>query len=363
MTVVLLLFPLLFLAVRLAITLYNYFSRSYLPIVRRLDNPPFVSLLIIGDNDTPRMLYLIDLLKRIPYMNMEILVGVYNPIQKSLAKIRESLLFDKRFHLIEIESVKKDWRHENFINYTLGNKAKGNYLLFMDPDLELQNGILEILISYMRQQRLGLISVAPTHDLHTRAEWATLPIMNQLYLTIYPLGLVKKLSSLFAIASREFMLFEGTVYRSFQPFDETRIRCGGAENIAHYLKSESIRIDCLIGDKRVRLLGSVTWRRCFAQLVSELTPLIENYHIGALLYSSILMLWWIPFFLLEHFALFGIGIIEILVTQILISSITRINWKKSVVYYFQQTTVLFLAVWLSWRHSHHRHRKCRCLIV
>lgn len=318
---------------------------------------PLISILITADNETSRIIYLLGLLRRIQYPNLEIIIGVYNPHVLSMAAVEQAVKADKRFRIFEIESLNKDWQKETQISYLLGKQAKGNYLLFMDATLELSGGILEILISYMKSKRLGLLSVIPAYDMHTRAEWMSLPIFNQMYLTIFPLWMVLRSKSTKAVtACRKFMLFEGEIYRHFQPFEEVRYKKDNSLEIARYLKSESIRIDCLIGDKRVRLLGSVTWRRCLSEVSQNLLHFMGRYNLLGFLYALIMSIWWIPFLLLREFDLLFLGVIEILVTQVIVARVTRIPVKKSLLYFFPQTLILLSALWTAVHHLYHKWR-------
>lgn len=343
------------LTLRLVVTLINYSFKPYLPTVRRIKEGPLISLLINGDYDHARMRHVLEVLSRVHYPNMEIVVGIYNPFAQSLSDIYQVAVMDKRVRILEVKSLQKGWREDNQMSNILGKEAKGNYLLFMDPDVELRGGILEILVGYMKENRLGLMSIFPSYDVHTRAEWLTFPILNQLYLSLYLLrrmrASVRPKSSL---ACRKFMLFEGEVYRQFQPFEEVRGCKDGAKEIAKYLKSESIPIDWRIGDRRVRLLGCVGWKRCVADVSQELMNFFGNYYFLGFIYGIVMCLWWVPFVLAGRWFLLLITIVETLVTQAALASITRVSVQKNIIYFFPQMIVLLGVLWTSIHHLWHK---------
>ncbi|MEG1586918.1 MAG: glycosyltransferase [Bacteroidales bacterium] len=345
------------LALRVVVTIINYSFRPYLPTVRRIKDEPLISLLINGDNESARMRHMLELLSRVHYPNMEILVGIYNPQEKSLSDIQKAALSDKRVRILEIKNLQKGWREDNQISNILGKQAKGSYLLFMDPDVELRGGILEILVSYMRAHKLGLISIFPSYDVRNRAEWLTFPILNQLYLSLYLLRRMRLSARPRAtLACRRFMLFEGEVYRIFQPFEEAKKCKDGAREIALYLKRESIPVDWRIGDRRVKLLGCISWKRCVADVSHELMMFFGEYYFLGFVYGLFMCLWWIPFVIAGRWMLLLFGLAEILIAQAILASITRISVRKSILYFYPQMVVLLSVMWISLNHRLHKRR-------
>ncbi|MEG1904266.1 MAG: hypothetical protein RR212_07705 [Bacteroidales bacterium] len=362
---ILILILLVLLSLRLVVALINYFFRPYLPTVRRIKEAPLISLLINGDNDKARMRHILELLTKVHYPELEIIVGIYNPQSISLEEIKKVAALDKRVRIFEIKKLQKGWREENQISAILGNEAKGSYLLFMNPDIELRGGILEILVTYMKARRLGLMSVFPSYDVHTRAEWLTFPILNQLYLSLFLLRRMRASERPKAsMACRAFMLFEGEVYRQFLPFEEARSCKDGAKEMAEYLKRESIAIDWRIGDRRVRLLGCVSWKRCIADVSQELMNFFGDYYFFGFIYGVVMSLWWLPFIIGARWGLLIVVIAETLITQIVLSAITRISVRKNLLYFFPQMIVLLAILWISLLHRirkrRWRKRYCRC---
>lgn len=353
------------LTLRLCVSLTNFSFRPYLPTVRRLKEGPTLSLLINGDNDQVKMRHVLELLTKVHYSDLEIILGIYNPQGVSLEAIRKVAAEDKRVRIVEIPKLQKGWRQENQMSSILGQAAHGNYLLFMDPDIELRGGILEILVSYMKAHKLGLMSVFPSYDVHTRAEWSTFPLLNQLYLSLYLLRRMKMSTRPKAsLACRKFMLFEGEVYRQFLPFEEVKTCKEGAKEIAAYFKSESIAIDWRIGDRRVRLLGCVSWKRCITDVSQELMNFFGGYYMLGFLYGVIMSLWWLPFIVAEKWGLLLVAIAETLITQVVLASITRVSVRKNIVYFFPQMVMLLGILWISLHHQIHKRRwrkhYCKC---
>lgn len=350
------------LTLRLFVSLTNLSFRPYLPTVRRLKDVPTLSLLINGDNDEVKMWHILELLKRVHYPHLEIILGIYNPQGVSLDAIRKVASEDKRVRIIDIPKLQRGWSQELQMSSILGGAAHGNYLLFMDPDIELRGGILEILVSYMQKHKLGLMSIFPSYDVHTRAEWSTFPILNQLYLSLFLLRRMRMSKRPKAsLANRRFMLFEGAVYRQFMPFEEVKNCKEGAKDIAEYLKGESIAIDWRIGDHRVRMLGTVSWRRCVQSVGQELMNFFGHYYMLGVLYGMFMLWWWLPFVIAQAWWLLLVGIAETLITQVILARITKVSVGKNIIYFFPQMVMLLVILWISVHHQMHKRRwRRRC---
>ena len=144
--------------IRLSITIRNAFSHPFIPSITRIKETPSLSILIRCDNDIRRISYVLDLMHKITYSNLEVIIGLYRSTDEITSLIINHASIDTRFKIVYIESCRKNWICDNWINYQLGRYAKGNYLLFLDPDVDLRSGILETLIAYMsrsEERRVG----------------------------------------------------------------------------------------------------------------------------------------------------------------------------------------------------------------
>ena len=172
--------------IRLIIVAVNFITNPVVPPGKRLKDDILISVVIRADNESPKLNFLLELLSKINNDNMEILVGMYNPVQFNIDNLKKRAAADKRLRIIEIKSLKKGWKEHYQVNYKIGNYARGNYILFLDQNIELRGGILEQLVSLMKYQKIKFLTLFPYYDLHKDAEWLTLPILNNICLSSFP---------------------------------------------------------------------------------------------------------------------------------------------------------------------------------
>ena len=328
--------------VRLIIVAANFITSPIVPRGQRLKEDILISIIIRADTESPKLTFLLELLNKINNDHIEIIIGMYNPVGfkcDNLLKITEK---DKKVRLIDITKLKKGWKENSQINYKLCNYARGNYSLFLDPNIEVRGGILEQLIFLMKQNKIQFITLFPYYDLHKKVEWLTLPILNNICLSSFPFWKILNSTNFnYALASDYFMFFEGNTYRQYQPFDK-ELNLRNAYEIARYLKKEEVKIDFFIADKRVRLLGELNLKRCMSESITELLLYVRRGTLPFVtLFSFILIVWWIFFLIFGFYKEIAWGVIILFITQSFIARLTNTSWTKNMMFMIPQFVMVF----------------------
>lgn len=347
-----------FLLIRLAMVLLNLVSKKpFLPPLNRLKDDSMVSILVKANNESSRIGHLLDTLQGILYPDMEIIVGVYKMNDETLKVINQHKLLDPRIEIMVMDTLEEGWTIQNQMSHQLGRRAKGNYLLFMDVDVELKAGVLETLIGYMLKKRLGMITILPYFEARSIAELITLPLLNALYLTLYSLWRKKSdKDTNLVFAGKRFMLFSGQVFRQFQPFEEV---CGQRETasaIAHYLREEGVGVDCLLADKRVSLHGCMHLRKCVSNLSNQILLFFDGNHLLAFTYALVSALWFLPFLIAGYWFWFLACFAIWLLTKVLVGVMSKSSMKHIFLYAVPQDLVFLWVIFLSFRHYLHKRR-------
>ncbi len=352
------------LLLRLLVALYNSFFCPVFPHSGRLKDDPLISVLVRADNSAMRVGYILDILSFLSYPKLEIIIGIYRPDAATMQVINAKTSKDSRFRLLNIETLHKEWLASNEINYQLGLAAKGRYLVFMDPDVELRMGTLESLVSYMRNKRLGMISVLPFFRLHNIAERATWPWVDLLFLTLAPIwnDSVKSVLTATGLAARNFMLFDADVYNQFQPFDEVKKRRDWGRGIAEYLSAQGIALQPLVGDRRIILQGCLNWKRCIIRLVYYTMAFFRGSIWFASLYALVYCLWFVPFLIAgQYFWLLGTIVIN-LIMRAVVAHMTHTPIAENLLYSAFQVFTLPYIIWIAIMHQRHQCKRKNCRI-
>jgi chlorobactene glucosyltransferase len=109
------------------------------------------------------------------------------------------------------------WLGKNYACHQLSKKAKGEYILFLDADVTIKPSLLLDVITTLRKEKVGLLSVFPKQEMRRPGEWFTVPVMNQILVSLLPLYLVRNSSwKDFAAANGQLMLFEAQNYHQHE---------------------------------------------------------------------------------------------------------------------------------------------------
>jgi glycosyltransferase involved in cell wall biosynthesis len=241
-----------FTLLQLIIAFVNLIFYPKLP-VGTLKERPLVSILIPARNEEKNISGILDDILQQDYSEIEVIV--FNDISsdRTAEIVKEYALVDNRITLINSDFLPEGWLGKNWACHSLSKKAKGDFFLFLDADVRINNGIIINAISYAKRFRLALISIFPKQIIKTFGEKITVPNMNYILLSLLPLILVRKSGiSSFAAANGQFMFFDSSVYRSLEPHEKMKENKVEDIEISRYLKNEKHRIACLVGDNTIQ---------------------------------------------------------------------------------------------------------------
>lgn len=205
-----------FLIIRFAVTLFNFISNPKLP-ASPVPHTDLVSILIPARNEEECIITLLSSIKEQNYSNIEVLVLDDNSSDKTFQLCESFAKSDSRFKVIKGQKLEGSWLGKNFACHQLASKAKGKYMLFLDADEVIEDGLINNAVHRMRQGRLALLSLFTNQVMLTVGERLVVPLMHFLLLNSLPLRLVRlsknpKLSA----ASGQFMLFDSVSYHTHQ---------------------------------------------------------------------------------------------------------------------------------------------------
>ncbi|MDO5571865.1 MAG: glycosyltransferase family A protein [Bacteroidales bacterium] len=339
-------------ALRLIFTVINYFITPTFKFGKNLKDNPKISVLIRCDNEYHRLGYVMELMHNLSYPNIEIIIALYRTSAHSLSIIEEHAKVDSRFRLLYIDTCRLGWHCSNWINFQLGNKAKGNYLLFIDSDIDILPGAIEVLIVYMKNKKLSLLSVFPHYELHTRAGKIVYPIFTKLYYMLVPRWSFPKYKDpLFDIAGNNFLFFEGEAYRLFQPFEEVKNESKSAKAIVDYYNGENLKMDAIVSNRNVLLYGSLTWKRNLVDASKNIMDIFGNSFIAAFSYITFNILWIIPIYISQMWGVLFLIVLMMVANNIILSRLINVKIGDGLIYGLPQFISLIILVWFSLLHK------------
>ncbi len=241
-----------FLLVRLGVVLANLFGRQWLKD-RSMDTFPFVSILIPARNEEAVIGPLLRSISEQDYPSLEVIVYDDDSGDSTASVVRDFAGRDARIRLIRGKELPKGWLGKNHACHQLAKHARGDYLLFLDADVEIGPSLIRNSLAHMIGNDLKLFSIFPVQVMLTWGEWMTVPVMNYILLTLLPLSLIKndRRASLSA-ANGQFMLFDGRTYRSHWFHQELKDQLVEDIRIMKFMKTNGIRVHTLLSNGQIR---------------------------------------------------------------------------------------------------------------
>lgn len=235
------------------IALVNAIFTPRLPGIIPNGDFPLVSILIPARNEENTIGGLLDDLNGFGYKNLEILVYDDHSEDRTSDIVRLHKAKNQDVGLIKGKELPFGWLGKNHACDCLAREAKGKYLLFLDADVRVKDGLLEKSIFYLMKYRLKLLSIFPKQEMLTTGEKISVPVMNWILVSLLPLFLIRiSGNASFSAANGQFMLFDANEYKRIQP--HSLYRKHRVEDIAiirHY-KETGLKTATLLGDEFIR---------------------------------------------------------------------------------------------------------------
>ncbi len=240
-----------FIILRFTVTVFNFVSNPKLPHVRRL-YPYKVSILIPARNEQDNILNLLESIHRQDHENYEVIVLDDDSADDTYRLCTDFAARHQQFKVMKGKKLPPGWLGKNFACHQLALEATGDYLLFLDADETVYDGLLMSAIHRMHQFNLGLLSLFTNQQMKTFGEMSVVPLMHYVLLNLLPLRLVFLVkNSTVAAASGQFMLFDANSYREYQWHNAARDKVVEDVQIMRMVKAAGLNGEALLGNNMI----------------------------------------------------------------------------------------------------------------
>ncbi|MGB0391079.1 MAG: glycosyltransferase [Salibacteraceae bacterium] len=231
----------------------NLFSFHFLPKKINSSFNKKVSILIPVRNEEDNIINLLTQLKSFSYSNFEVIIYNDNSDDSTREVVETFILKEDRFTLINGQALPIGWLGKNHACHHLSLKAKGDFLLFLDADVKVKDGLLERALQHITKHHLDLLSIFPKQQFGSIGEKISVPLMNWILLTLLPLILIRKHKlPAFSAANGQFMMFNSEVYNRVLP--HKLFKKNAVEDIAiiREFKNQKLKCDTLLGSEYIQ---------------------------------------------------------------------------------------------------------------
>lgn len=262
-----------FLVLRFTVTLFNFISNPKLTNSAK-QYGDFVSILIPARNEEADILNLLDSIKAQNYSNYEAIVLDDNSTDKTFQICQEFAEKDQRFKVISGKTLPVDWLGKNFACHQLAEVAKGKYLIFLDADEIINDGLINNAIHRMKSGNLSLLSLFTDQIMNTWGEKLIVPLMHFFLLNLLPLRLVRlSKNPSFSAASGQFMMFDAPNYHQNKWHEQVKNQVVEDVEIMKLVKSASYHGEALLANGYISC-------RMYKSFTESLNGFSKNFFAG-----------------------------------------------------------------------------------
>jgi chlorobactene glucosyltransferase len=241
------------------------------------------------------------------------------------------------------KALPTDWFGKNWACHQLAQEAKGEYLLFVDADVELKPEVISSAVYELEKSNSALLSIFPTQIIKSFGEHLIVPLMNWLLLTFLPLRFVYSCSSkAFVAANGQFMLWKKVGYFKIGGHEKVKNKVVEDMELARLAKQNKLKVKAMLG-------GKLVFCRMYESFNQAYNGFTKNFFAGFLLppFSFLVIILFLliafvlPFLFLMPPVYSFILIAFILITRISVSIVSNQNLFINVLLHPVQMLFMF----------------------
>jgi hypothetical protein len=321
---------LIFLVLRFSVTVFNFLSNPKLGKYGRHFSDK-VSVIIRMTSDNASLVNLLNALGKQDYQHIEVII--IQPLKlKSNAVVKTICTNDPRFQLIRKNSFST-------------TDATGEYLLFLEPDVLVYNGLINSLIYRTKIFNLALLNIIPTRSVSGIMNHILLPLNDFVLLNLIPLRLVRLFSSpVFSAGGSACMFFDTSAYRSHNWLQNVGQELPDAVEVLRTVKQEGFKAETLLGYKLIAVSGPEKTNGLFLKTGRQLLKAFGDNIFAASLYLLVVIAGPLVMLLNYEYGLLILPVGLIFLSRVMISFLSGQNPIWNILLHPVQMIFLFCSL-------------------
>jgi len=203
----------------LALSLYTFFVSIVNLLFFKKPKPlspkqnPLISILVPCRNEEENIDKCVNSLIDQDYEKLEILLIDDNSSDNTWKKIEHLSSQNSQVKSFKGRNLPENWTGKNWACHQLSQKAKGEYLLFIDADTHLAKFSVSSGLKHMEDNSLELLTLVPKRNLFNFTDYLIWIMVSWFIFSWIPFYIAKKLPySIFAAGFGQFLLFNREAY-------------------------------------------------------------------------------------------------------------------------------------------------------
>ena len=294
----------IFLAILLLISAFNWFTLKRLGKFPDLTAWPRVSLLVPARDEAHHIEACVRSLLNQDYPDFEV-ISLDDESSDGTGEILERLAAqDSRLRVIPGQVLPAGWLGKNWACHQLAQAASGEYLFFTDADTHHDPAMLRAVIATASATQADLLSGLPRQEVKSWSEQLLLPLLAWSFMAFIPIALAERLRPAFlSVSIGQFLLFRRSAYAAINGHAAVRENVVEDFELARRIKRAG---------RRWRFVDATAYMRCrmyhnfhdvFAGLSKNLFAVFGNVFFFALVWTALIIAFLEPQFILGLAAL------------------------------------------------------------
>lgn len=309
------------------ISIYNLCTAPVLNSKNKSYEPRgIVSVLIPARNEGKNIVKCIEGIINQDYQNAEIIILDDNSTDNTY-NLAASFSSPK-IKTLKGKALPQNWLGKNWACHQLAQHAKGDYLLFIDADVEIKENVISLAMDEIEKSNATLLSIFPTQSVKTFGEYLIVPLMNWLLLTFLPLNFVYKFSNKAIVAANgQFMLWRKDDYLSLGGHQIVKDKIVEDMELARIVKSNNLKVKTLLG-------GNQVFCRMYNSFDEAYFGFQKNFYSGfsisviffLIIISFLFCVFTIPFLVVDNRLISWLPLLLLILTRISVSISSKQSW-------------------------------------
>ena len=199
--------------------LTNFLWLKNIPSQKNNTNSKLVSILIPARNEEDVIESTIKSITNQSYQNYELIILDDNSSDATKSIIQKHAKLNHKIEQINGSPLPSGWLGKNWACHQLSEKAKGEYILFIDADTNIDKFILQDSIVALQKEKIDLLTLVPGRDTKLIADHAMKKIISWFIVCWLPMKLAINLNAPFLSATfGQFMLFKKSSFTQIGGF-------------------------------------------------------------------------------------------------------------------------------------------------
>ncbi len=242
-----------FALVRLGVAMFNLFTNPLLPVAQgEIIANCQVSVLIPARNEAGNIGTLLEKLLIQSEWIKEVLVLNDHSTDATEQVVNSFSERNTTVKLINGKELPQGWLGKNYACHQLSEAASGDYLLFLDADVQIEKGAIAAGVERLEKYKLDLLSIFPDQIMHSFGEKLVVPLMHYLLLSLLPLKFVRTLGApSLAAANGQYMLFRAATYKKNYFHEKVKNEVVEDVEIMKLVKTLLFKGEVLLGNRLI----------------------------------------------------------------------------------------------------------------